>query len=204
MSACKRKDLGSIPLRLSFLPPPPPHTHTPFSPFLISLMVSVDVKHHVYLLTYLRVGLLVQIMTIVMYKTTDPPTAQYFDCDIVICLIVEEEKSVLCNYSLTVNFESWNVFEIIMRILVYAPWFVSVCKQNFVVNIFISVCCYLFNCLFACFRVVLKYTLFLVCFRFFAAGSRRVHVSLMDKYHHQRITMRMYDVLVLLYLLLVF
>ena len=25
---------------------------TPFSPSLISLMVSVDVKHHVYLLTY--------------------------------------------------------------------------------------------------------------------------------------------------------
>ena len=37
-------------------PPPPPHLHTPFPPFspsLISLMVSVDVKHHVYLLTYL-------------------------------------------------------------------------------------------------------------------------------------------------------
>ena len=40
--------------------PPPPHTHTttsippaPFSPSLISLMVSVDVKHHVYLLTLL-------------------------------------------------------------------------------------------------------------------------------------------------------
>ena len=36
-------------------PPPPPHTHTPpypplpISPSLISLMVSVDVKHHVYL-----------------------------------------------------------------------------------------------------------------------------------------------------------
>ena len=32
-----------------------PHLHTsssPFSPSLISLMVSVDVKHHVYLLTY--------------------------------------------------------------------------------------------------------------------------------------------------------
>ena len=31
-----------------------PHLHTPFysfSPSLISLMVSVDVKHHVYLLT---------------------------------------------------------------------------------------------------------------------------------------------------------
>ena len=28
-----------------------PHLHTPF---LISHMVSVDVKHHVYLLTYLR------------------------------------------------------------------------------------------------------------------------------------------------------
>ena len=34
-----------------------PHLHTPFphfSPSLISLMVSVDVKHHVYLLTYAR------------------------------------------------------------------------------------------------------------------------------------------------------
>ena len=34
-----------------------PHLHTPFpsfSPSLISLMVSVDVKHHVYLLTELR------------------------------------------------------------------------------------------------------------------------------------------------------
>ena len=31
-----------------------PHLHTPFPPFspsLINLMVSVDVKHHVYLLT---------------------------------------------------------------------------------------------------------------------------------------------------------
>ena len=28
-----------------------PHLHSPFSPSLISLMVSVDVKHHVYLLT---------------------------------------------------------------------------------------------------------------------------------------------------------
>ena len=27
-----------------------PNLHTPFSPSLISLMVSVDVKHHVYLL----------------------------------------------------------------------------------------------------------------------------------------------------------
>ena len=27
------------------------HLHTPFSLFLISLMVSVDVKHHVYLLS---------------------------------------------------------------------------------------------------------------------------------------------------------
>ena len=44
-----------------FPPPQPPHPHTPppphpphpppFSPSLISLMVSVDVKHHVYLLT---------------------------------------------------------------------------------------------------------------------------------------------------------
>ena len=31
-----------------------PHFHTPFSPSLISLMVSVDVKHHVYLLTACR------------------------------------------------------------------------------------------------------------------------------------------------------
>ena len=33
-----------------------PDLHTPFPPFspsLISLMVSVDVKHHVYLLTFL-------------------------------------------------------------------------------------------------------------------------------------------------------
>ena len=29
-------------------PPPPPPYHTPFSPSLINLMVSVDVKHHVY------------------------------------------------------------------------------------------------------------------------------------------------------------
>ena len=28
-----------------------PHLHTPFSPSLISFTVSVDVKHHVYLLT---------------------------------------------------------------------------------------------------------------------------------------------------------
>ena len=31
--------------------PPPPYPLPPFSPSLISLMVSVDVKHHVYLLT---------------------------------------------------------------------------------------------------------------------------------------------------------
>ena len=33
------------------LSPPPPYRLPPFSPSLISLMVSVDVKHHVYLLT---------------------------------------------------------------------------------------------------------------------------------------------------------
>ena len=32
-----------------------PHLRTPFSPSLISLMVSVDVKHHVYLLTKLAI-----------------------------------------------------------------------------------------------------------------------------------------------------
>ena len=31
--------------------PPPPYPLAPFSPSLISLMVSVDVRHHVYLLT---------------------------------------------------------------------------------------------------------------------------------------------------------
>ena len=36
-----------------------PHLHTPFSPSLISLMVSVDVKHHVYLLTNFPSGLFV-------------------------------------------------------------------------------------------------------------------------------------------------
>ena len=35
------------------LPPPPAHPLTLFSPSLISLMASVDVKHHVYI-TYLR------------------------------------------------------------------------------------------------------------------------------------------------------
>ena len=39
--------IGITPL---FPPPPPPPT-PPFSPSLISRMVSVDVKHHVYLLT---------------------------------------------------------------------------------------------------------------------------------------------------------
>ena len=37
--------------------PSSPHLHTPLPPFcpsLISLMVSVDVKHHVYLLTYVK------------------------------------------------------------------------------------------------------------------------------------------------------
>ena len=34
-----------------------PHLHTLFPPSLISLMVFVDVKHHVYLLTYLRMYL---------------------------------------------------------------------------------------------------------------------------------------------------
>ena len=33
-----------------------PHLHSPFSPSLISLMVSVDVKHHVYLLTGFLAG----------------------------------------------------------------------------------------------------------------------------------------------------
>ena len=32
--------------------PPPPYPIPRFSPSLISLVVSVDVKHHVYLLTY--------------------------------------------------------------------------------------------------------------------------------------------------------
>ena len=35
--------------------PRPPHPH-PFSPSLTGLMVSVDVKHHVYLLIHLRVS----------------------------------------------------------------------------------------------------------------------------------------------------
>ena len=35
---------------------PPQYPFPPFSPSLISLMVSVDVKHHVYLLTYLRIN----------------------------------------------------------------------------------------------------------------------------------------------------
>ena len=38
---------------ISLPPPPPPYPLPPFSPSLISLKVSVDVKHHVYLLTYL-------------------------------------------------------------------------------------------------------------------------------------------------------
>ena len=36
---------------ISLFPPPPP-PNPPFSPSLISLMVSVDVENHVYLLTY--------------------------------------------------------------------------------------------------------------------------------------------------------
>ena len=36
------------------IPPPPPLP--PFSPSLLSLMVSVDVKHHVYLLTVLALA----------------------------------------------------------------------------------------------------------------------------------------------------
>ena len=36
--------------------PPPPKPLSPFSPSLISLMVSVDVKHHVYLLTTPMIG----------------------------------------------------------------------------------------------------------------------------------------------------
>ena len=46
---------------ISLSPPTPlPHLHTPFllfSPFLMSRTVSVDVKHHVYLLTYLATWL---------------------------------------------------------------------------------------------------------------------------------------------------
>ena len=37
---------------LYVLPLPPPTPPPLFSPSLISFMVSVDVKHHVYLLTY--------------------------------------------------------------------------------------------------------------------------------------------------------
>ena len=40
-----------LPLPPTSMPPSPP-----FSPSLISLMVSVDVKHHVYLLTLLLAG----------------------------------------------------------------------------------------------------------------------------------------------------
>ena len=38
-----------------------PTPFPPFSPSLISLMVSVDVKHHVYLLTYLLKRVTVQV-----------------------------------------------------------------------------------------------------------------------------------------------
>ena len=42
---------------MSLSPPlPPPYPLPPFSPSLISLMVSVDVKHPVYLLTVLTVA----------------------------------------------------------------------------------------------------------------------------------------------------
>ena len=40
----------TIPFTASVTSPSSPHLHTPFSPSLMSLMVSVDVKHHVYLI----------------------------------------------------------------------------------------------------------------------------------------------------------
>ena len=49
------KRLSSLPTLIAevILPlPTPPYPLSPFSPSLISLVVSVDVKHHVYLLTY--------------------------------------------------------------------------------------------------------------------------------------------------------
>ena len=57
-------------------PPPPPHTHThhtpsPFSPSIISLMFSVDVKHHVYLLTWLESGRILSVFCITLLIATE-------------------------------------------------------------------------------------------------------------------------------------
>ena len=44
---CSRREAGSLARVYSLFP----HLHTPFSPSLISLVVCMDVKHHVYLFT---------------------------------------------------------------------------------------------------------------------------------------------------------
>ena len=63
-------------------PPPPPHTPSPFSPSLISLMVSVDVKHHVYLLTWLESGRILSVFCIILFTATENKCirAVYFCC----------------------------------------------------------------------------------------------------------------------------
>ena len=51
----QESDGDSVVIGIYNLPlPPPPYPLSPFSPSLISLMVSLDVKHHVYLLTLCR------------------------------------------------------------------------------------------------------------------------------------------------------
>ena len=52
-----------------------PHLHPPFAPSLISLMVSVDVKHHVYLLTYST-----YILPVVFSWTIPPTHTSWYVC----------------------------------------------------------------------------------------------------------------------------
>ena len=75
------------------LPPPPPPP-PPFSPSLISLMLSVDVKHHVYILTAGSMD--------TAFRTLFPTTVERASCGVHMLLCSEEflrQLSIYCSGS---------------------------------------------------------------------------------------------------------
>ena len=53
-----------------------PHLHNPFTPSLISLTVSVDVKHHVYLLSHFRFRFVFLVTLPRLRRNANDPTYQ--------------------------------------------------------------------------------------------------------------------------------
>ena len=64
---CSDRYILSLSLPPTFIPPSPPPL---FSPSLISLMVSVDVKHHAYLLTYVKIRRTVLYVWSIYYRVS--------------------------------------------------------------------------------------------------------------------------------------